>query len=75
MDNSTKISKEQIETMKTELENTKNEGGDISDFLQKYLDREQGERVKKVLSDPHKIKEILSSPLAKNFMEKYGSKE
>lgn len=75
MDNSTKISKEQIETMKTELENTKNEGGDISAFLQKYLDREQGERVKKVLSDPQKIKEILSSPLAKNFMEKYGSKE
>ena len=75
MDNSTKISKEQIETMKTELENTKNEGGDISAVLQKYLDREQGERIKKVLSDPQKIKEILSSPLAKNFMEKYGSKE
>lgn len=75
MDNSTKISKEQIETMKTELENTKNESGDINAFLQKYLDREQGERVKKVLSDPQKIKEILSSPLAKTFMEKYGSKE
>lgn len=75
MDNDTKISREQIESMKTELENAKNEGGDISAFLQKYLDREQGERVKKVLSDPQKIKEILSSPLAKTFMEKYGDKE
>lgn len=75
MDNGTKISKEQIENMKTELESVKKENGDINSFLQKYLDREQGERVKRVLSDPQKIKEILSSPLAKSFMEKYESKE
>jgi hypothetical protein len=75
MDNGTKISKEQIENMKTELESVKKENGDINTFLQKYLDREQGERVKRVLSDPQKIKEILSSPLAKSFMEKYESKE
>ena len=75
MDNGTKISKEQIETMKSELESAKKESDDITAFLQKYLDREQGERVKRVLSDPQKIKEILSSPLAKSFMEKYGDKE
>ena len=75
MDNGTKISKEQIESIKTELQSTQKSGGDITAFLQKYLDREQGERVKKVLSDPQKIKEILSSPLAKSFMEKYSDKE
>ncbi len=75
MDNGTKISKEQIENMKTELEKAKKDGGDIGAFLQKHLNKEEGERVKKVLSDPQKLKEILSSPFAKNFMEKYGSKE
>lgn len=75
MDNDTKLSKEQIENMKNELEKAKNNGSDISAFLQKYLDREQGERLKKVLSDPQKIKEILSSPLAKSFMDKYSDKE
>lgn len=75
MDNGTKFSKKEIEEMKSELEAMKKEKGDITSFLQKYLDREQGERVKKVLSDPQKIKEILSSPLAKSFMEKYDNKE
>lgn len=75
MDNDTKLSKEQIENMKTELQNAKDNGSALNDFLRKYLDREQGERVKRVLSDPQKIKELLSSPLAKSFMEKYGNKE
>lgn len=75
MDNDTKLSKEQIENMKKEINDINSQGGDLSAFLQKYLDREQGERVKKVLSDPQKIKDILSSPLAKNFMEKFGNKE
>lgn len=75
MDNDTKLSKEQIENMKTELQNAKDNDSALNDFLRKYLDREQGERVKRVLSDPQKIKELLSSPLAKSFMEKYGNKE
>ena len=49
MDNGTKFSKKEIEEMKSELEAMKKEKGDITSFLQKYLDREQGERVKKVL--------------------------
>lgn len=75
MDNGTKISKEQIENMKNEIEAMKKENRDIGSFLQKYLDREEGERIKRVLSDPQKIKEILSSPLAKSFMESYSDKE
>ena len=74
MDNGTKISEEQLEIMKTELERTKN-SGDINGFLQKYLDKEHSEQIKKMLSDPQKIKEILSTPFAKQFMEKYGNKE
>ncbi len=74
MDNSTKFSEEQLEIIKTELERTKN-NGDINGFLQKYLDKERSEQLKNVLSDPQKIKEILSTPFAKQFMEKYGNKE
>lgn len=74
MDNGTNFSKEQIENIKTELESTKSEG-DLSAFLQKHLDKQQSEQLKKVLSDPQKIKDILSTPLAKKLMEKYTKKE
>ncbi len=74
MDNDTIFSKEQIENIKTELESTKTDG-DLNAFLQKHLDKEQSEQLKKVLSDPQKIKDILSTPLAKRFMEKYTKKE
>lgn len=75
MDNDAKLSKEQIENMKDELKKTSLDQSGLNNFLQKYLDREQSEKVKKVLSNPEKLREILSSPLAKNFMENYKDKE
>ena len=74
MYNDTIFSKEHIENIKTELESTKN-SSDLNAFLQKHLDKEHSEQIKKVLSEPQKIKEILSTPFAKQFMEKYGNKE
>lgn len=75
MDNDTKISKEQIESIKNELKGGSVSEDNLGDFLQRYLDREQSERVRKILSNPQKLREILSSPLAKTFMENYKDKE
>ncbi len=74
MDNSTKISNEQIENLKAELQ--KGDGNkSAEELMKKYLNREQTETIKKVLANPEKVREIMSSPLAKSFLEKFSGKK
>lgn len=75
MDNSTKLSTEQIENIKNELKSGSVSQSNLNEFLQKHLDSEQSEKIKAVLSNPEKLKEILSSPFAKSFMKKFNNKE
>lgn len=75
MDNDTKLSKEQIENIKTELKNGSVDKNNITDFLKAYLDKDQNEKLKEVLADPQKIKNVLASPFAKSLMEKFRKEE
>ena len=70
MDNGTKFSNEQLENMKTELESGSVNEKSLNEFLQKHLNAEESEKLKAVLADPEKLKNILSTPFAKSFMEK-----
>lgn len=75
MEKDTKLSKEQIENIKNELKGGSVNRDNLNEFLGKHLDSEGSEKIKAVLSNPEKLKEILSSPFAKSFMEKYKNKE
>lgn len=75
MEKDTKLSKEQIENIKNELKGGSVNRDNLSDFLQKHLDSESSEKIKSALSNPEKLREILSSPFAKSFLEKYKDKE
>lgn len=75
MDNDTKIFKEQTDNIKADFEKAKNEGKDPTSIFEKYLSKEEATKAKQVLSDPKKLKELLSSPFAKSFMQKYKNKE
>ncbi len=74
MDNSTKISDEQLENIKKELQKG-NADQNAEALMQKFLNKEQTETVKKVLANPDKVREIMRSPLAKNFMEKFNGQK
>ena len=75
MDNGTKFSKEQLENMKNEIESGPVTEKSLNEFLQKHLSTEESEKLKTVLSDPQKLKDILSTPFAKSFIEKLKKKE
>lgn len=73
MDNETKLSSEQINSIKDALSDEK-EPKDIEKIMEKHLNEKQRQAVKSFLSDEKKLKALLNSPFAKAFMEKYGGK-
>lgn len=73
MDNETKLSPEQINSIKDALSD-KNETKDIESIMEKHLNEKQRQAVKSFLSDEKKLQALLNSPFAKAFMEKYGGK-
>lgn len=73
MDNETKLSNEQINSIKDALSDKK-DPKDIEQIMEKHLNEKQRQAVKSFLSDEKKLKSLLNSPFAKAFMEKYGGK-
>lgn len=73
MDNETKLSPDQINSIKDALSD-KNNPKDIESIMEKHLNEKQRQTVKSILSDEKKLQSILNSPFAKAFMEKYGGK-
>ncbi len=76
MDNETKLSREQINSIKEELSDKK-DPNDIEAVMQKHLNEKQRQAVKTFLSDEKKVQALLNSPFAKAFFEKLngGKKE
>ncbi len=70
MDNETKLSKEQINSIKEEL-SEKKENIDINDFMNRHLNEKQQEAFSALLSDPERLRAIMNSPLAQKLMEKF----
>ncbi len=73
MDNETKLSSEQINSIKDVLSDKK-EPKDIEKIMETHLNEKQRQAVKSFLSDEKKLQALLNSPFAKAFMEKYGGK-
>ncbi|MBQ7118243.1 MAG: hypothetical protein IJN88_08540 [Clostridia bacterium] len=73
MDNETKLSHEQINSIKDALADEKNPDN-VEQIMEKHLNEKQRQAVKSFLSDEKKLKALLNSPFAKAFMEKYGGK-
>ena len=73
MDNETKLSSQQINSIKQELSDKK-DPKEIENIMEKHLTEKQRQAVKSFLSDEKKLQSLLNSPFAKAFMEKYGGK-
>mgnify|MGYP003289586369 CR=1 FL=1 len=65
MDNGTKLSPEQIKSLMDDAET-----GNKEEVLKKYLSDSDAQKVRSILSDPDRLKAVLSSPFAKKLMEK-----
>lgn len=74
MDNETKLSKEQINSIKEELA-SKKEDININDFMAKHLNEKQRQAVSNIVSDPEKMRALMNSPFAKKFMERFNNSE
>lgn len=76
MDNETKLSSEQINTIMEDAKKQNINGKlDADEFMKKHLSESQAQKVKSVLSDPEKMKELLASPFAKKFMKAMNEKK
>ena len=73
MDNETKLSSEQINSIKEALSDEK-DPKTVEQIMEKHLNEKQRQAVKSFLSDEKKLNALLNSPFAKAFMEKYGGK-
>ncbi len=76
MENKTKVTNEQINSMLDEFKNgSSDKKVDANEFINKHLTAEQAQVVNKAMSNPELINSILSSPQAKKFLEKLSKKE
>lgn len=73
MDNETKLSSEQINSIKAALSDKK-DPKEIEKIMEAHLNEKHRQTVKSFLSDEKKLKALLNSPFARAFMEKYGGK-
>lgn len=75
MDKQTKLSEEQINSIKNEMKNVDiNEKTDTEEFIKKHLNEEQANKVRGILNDPEKLKSVLSSPMAQRFLASLKSR-
>lgn len=76
MDNETKLSSQQINSIINEAKNADIKNKEDADaFIKKHLDQGQAEKVKSVLGDPEKMKKLMESPFAKKLMESFLKKQ
>lgn len=73
MQNETKLSSDMINSFLQMMKNGKDGQQNIKKILNDSLDSKQKEAVGKIMSDPEKLRQILSSPQAKELMKKFGN--
>lgn len=72
MQNETKLSAEMINSFFQMMKKGKGNQESMRKILNDSLSDTQKEAVSRIMSDPQKLKEILSSPQARELMEKFG---
>ena len=70
MQNETKLSPEKINSLLAMLNGGNRDGAES--FINSSLDENQKQKINSILSDPQKLKEILSSPQARALMQKFS---
>ena len=76
MDNETNLSKEQMNSILSELKKTKEtDRVNVDEFAKKHLNEKQTAALKQAMKNPELIKSILSSPQAKKFLERLKGDE
>lgn len=73
MQNDTKLSAEMINSLFGMIKKGKSNGEGVKNILEQSLSEEQKKAVSQIMSDPQKLKELLSSPQARELMAKLGS--
>lgn len=72
MQNGTNLSKEMLNSLFQMMKKGKGGQESAKSILEKSLNDSQRQAVSQILSDPQKIKELLSSPEAQELMRKFG---
>lgn len=69
MDNETKLSQQQIKSITDEVGGlSPDEKINADAFIKEHLNESQAQKVKSILSDPQKLKELMQSPAAQKIM-------
>ncbi len=66
MDNEAKLSSEQINSI---ISDAKKGNTDTEKLMKKHLNEEQMQKVKGILGDPEKLRQLMQSPIAQKFMQ------
>lgn len=74
MDNETKLSKEQINSIRQEL-SKRDENINLSEFMDRHLNEKQKAAFSSVINDPEKMKALMNSPFAQKLMERFNKPE
>lgn len=72
MQNETKLSAEMLNSLFKMMKKGNGNQESIKNILNQSLNDSQKQAVSQIMSDPQKLKEVLSSPQAKALFEKFG---
>lgn len=74
MDNGINLSQQQINNILSKANELSSQGkAPDSTFLSEQLNSEQAEKLKSILSNPEKLREVMNSPVAKHIMSMLNS--
>ena len=74
MQNETKLSAEMLNSLFQMMKKGKNGQESVRNILNQSLNDTQKQAISQIMSDPQKMKELLSSPQAKELLQKFGGK-
>ncbi|MGN0486263.1 MAG: hypothetical protein ACI4GB_03435 [Acutalibacteraceae bacterium] len=75
MANETNLSGDQINSIMNQMKNEQNSDGEKLDRLMRdNLSDDQRQAVMNIISDEEKLRQILSSPVAKKFLERLAKR-
>lgn len=75
MDNDTKLSPDQIKSITDDFSAKEKEEVDLNEFMNKHLNDRQKQAVRQIVSNPEKLKAILSSPIAQKMINQLSKKD
>ncbi len=72
MQNETKLSAEMLNSLFQMMKKGKDGQESVRNILNKSLNDSQKQAISQIMSDPQRMKELLSSPQAQELLQKFG---